>query len=181
MDPWQLSGTTRDAQSVTADWHPAAGALIAGVVVKEVLNVVRDNRVITELYRQDWALDELPVAQVFQAVLMPGAITAWHAHEQTTDRLGVATGTIKVVLYDARRESPTHGVVNELRIGPLRPCTVVVPPKVYHGIQNVGVGTAVLINMPDRPYDYENPDHWRLPWNSSEIPYRFDGGLAGCR
>jgi dTDP-4-dehydrorhamnose 3,5-epimerase len=178
---WKLPSTTRDAQSVTADWQPSGEQLIDGVRLREVRNVVRDNRVITELYRSDWALDDESVGQVFQSLLMPGAVSAWHAHAETIDRLAVVAGTVKVVLYDNRAGSPTFGRINELRLGPLRPATLVVPAKVYHGIQNIGAETAVLLNMPDRAYRYETPDHWRIAWDSDEIPYRFDAARSGSR
>ena len=40
--------------------------------------------------------------------------------------------------------------------------------------------TALIVNMPDRAYDYENPDHWRLPPATTKIPYSFKGpSVAG--
>jgi dTDP-4-dehydrorhamnose 3,5-epimerase len=79
----------------------------------------------------------------------------------------------RIALYDARPDSPTHGVVNEFRFGSLRPALVTVPPRIWHGVQNVGDGVAVVLNLVDRAYDYEDPDHWRVPADSAEIPYRF--------
>jgi hypothetical protein len=33
--------------------------------------------------------------------------------------------------------------------------------------------------MPDRPYRYEDPDHWRLAPDSAAIPYRFNATHRG--
>jgi len=30
---------------------------------------------------------------------------------------------------------------------------------------------ALMVNLPTHPYDYADPDHWRLPFDSPEIPY----------
>jgi dTDP-4-dehydrorhamnose 3,5-epimerase len=76
------------------------------------------------------------------------------------------------VLYDARSDSPSHGRVNELRLGALRPGLVSIPPKVWHGVENLSNGSAVLLNLVDRAYRYERPDHFRLPADSDQIPYR---------
>ena len=167
-----LPGATRDRQSVTRDWQPQL-QLVAGVIVKEVRNVQKDNGYLTEMWRQDWALPGAPVAQVFQASIEPGGISAWHVHQNATDRLFANHGLLKVVLFDARAGSPTHGAVNVLRCGTPRPMLIVVPPGVWHGVQNLGSTPALLVNMPDRAYAYESPDHWRLPYDSDQIPYSF--------
>ena len=169
-----LPGATRDQQSITRDWTPLQ-KLIDGVVVREVRNVPKDNGYLTEIWRADWQLDGT-VAQVFQALLGPGAVSAWHAHRHATDRLFANHGLIKVVLFDARRDSATAGRVNVFRCGDVRPQLVVVPPGVWHGVQSIGATPALLLNLPDCEYAYEAPDHWRLPPDTDEIPYSFAAG-----
>ncbi|MCA1558433.1 MAG: dTDP-4-dehydrorhamnose 3,5-epimerase, partial [Acidobacteria bacterium] len=98
---------------------------------------------------------------------------AWHVHQFTTDRLFTINGSLKVILFDGRRGSPTHNLINEFRLSPLRPTLVVVPPGVWHGIQNIAQEPGCLINLADHPYAYEDPDHWRLPPDTPSIPYFF--------
>lgn len=171
---WQLPQARRDPQSVTADWTAVGLDLIEGVTFKEARNVPKSNGYLTECFRQDWFADEQPVAQVFQVVLSPGGLSAWHAHGSTTDRLFVTAGSIRLVLYDGRPESSTHGRINEFHLSIFRPSLVVVPPGIWHGVQNSNRDAALLLNMVDRAYQYENPDHWRLPPDTDQIPYRFD-------
>jgi dTDP-4-dehydrorhamnose 3,5-epimerase len=170
-----LPGATRDRQSVTRDWQPQLD-LIAGVTIKEVRNVQKDNGYLTEMWRDDWALSGAPIAQVFQASIEPAGISAWHVHQNATDRLFANHGFLKVVLYDARAGSASHGRVNVLRCGTTRPMLIIVPPGVWHGVQNLGSTPALLLNLPDRAYTYESPDHWRLPHDSNQIPYSFASG-----
>jgi dTDP-4-dehydrorhamnose 3,5-epimerase len=167
-----IDGAEKDRQSITSDWMPLIEP-IAGVRVREVRNVPKNNGVLTEVFRADWDLDEGIVRQVFQTTIGPGGLSAWHAHRLTTDRLFVSQGLLKIVLFDARETSASRGCVNEFRFGPVRPALVVVPPGVWHGVQNIGGEPALLLNMVDRPYCYEDPDHWRLPPDTPEIPYRF--------
>ncbi|GAB2786736.1 dTDP-4-dehydrorhamnose 3,5-epimerase family protein [Rhabdobacter roseus] len=170
---WNLPGTEKDPQSITADWTPSALTLIEGVQVKEVKNVLKNNGYLTEIYRKEWEVDGLPVDQVFQVTLLPKGISAWHAHQFTTDRIFVNVGSIKVVLYDGREGSPTYGMINEFRGGTLRPMLIIVPPQVWHGVQNYTDTTASLLNIVDQAYQYEDPDHWRIPGNTPHIPYQF--------
>lgn len=167
-----IEGAAKDRQSITSDWVPLQ-PLIDGVRVREVRNVPKENGVLVEVFRREWALGDGVVDQVFQVTLFPGAISAWHAHEMTTDRLFVNQGQMKLVLYDARPGSPTHGLVNEFRFGSFRPALVVVPPGVWHGIQNLSNEVSSMLSMVDRAYRYEDPDHWRLPPSSPQIPYTF--------
>jgi dTDP-4-dehydrorhamnose 3,5-epimerase len=167
-----IDGATKDGQSITSDWTPLV-KLIDGVRIREVRNVLKSNGVLTEVYRTDWAVDDGIVQQVFQVTIEPGGLSAWHAHQHATDRLFVSAGILKIVLYDAREDSPSHGCVNELRFGIQRPALVVIPPGVWHGVQNTGDAPALLLNLVDRAYQYENPDHWRLPSDTPKIPYRF--------
>ncbi|MGA0555820.1 cupin domain-containing protein [Larkinella sp. VNQ87] len=173
MNNWLLKDSQKDAQSITADWNQHQQRLIDGVQVREVKNIIKNNGYLTEIYRREWLGPDDEVDQIFQVVLQPGGISAWHSHEVTTDRLFVQTGTIKIVLYDGRQESATYGLVNEFRGSLLRPQLIVVPPKVWHGVQNIGPETAVLLNIVDKAYQYEDPDHWRIASNTAEIPYRF--------
>ena len=167
-----IEGSKKDQQSITADWE-VCQQHIAHVEVRAVKNVTKNNGVLTEIYRKDWLLDDGRVEQVFQVMLFAGGISAWHAHRLTTDRLFVNQGIMKVVLYDARQSSPTYGLINEFRCGSVRPMLLVVPPGVWHGVQNISSEPAALLNLVDRAYTYEDPDHWRLPWDTEKIPYSF--------
>jgi dTDP-4-dehydrorhamnose 3,5-epimerase len=172
MNEWLLEGATKDRQTITPRWVPSGQTLIDGVEVHEVLNVPKSNGYLTEIFRSEW-LRNRNIDQVFQVVLEPGALSAWHAHALTTDRLFVSSGIVRIALYDDRHGSPTHGLVNEFRFGTIRPALLVVPPRVWHGVENTGSAHAFVLNIVDRAYDYEDPDHWRLPVDSNQIPFRF--------
>jgi dTDP-4-dehydrorhamnose 3,5-epimerase len=174
MADWRVPGAVKDRQTITAKWTPSSLRLIEGVSVREVLHVPKSTGYLTEIFRRDWSEVSGDVDQVFQVVLDPGAISAWHAHATTIDRLFVSYGLMRIVLYDARADSPTHGAINELRFGTIRPALIQVPPRVWHGVQNVSPhGPGILMNIVDRAYDYEDPDHWRVPQDSPEIPFTF--------
>ena len=166
-----LDGAKQDDQSITADWNPTQITLIDGVRVNEVRNVPKVNGWLTEIFRRDWQLDDGIVDQVFQVVLVPEGISAWHTHRNTQDRLFSTSGLVRIVLFDARPESPTHQKLNVLRFGELRPALVTIPPNVWHGVKNIGTANATILNMVDRAYRYEQPDHWRLPQDTDQIPY----------
>jgi dTDP-4-dehydrorhamnose 3,5-epimerase len=165
-----LPGATKDGQLVDKEWRKLAPTL-DGVLVREVRHVPRDHGIITEVFRPEWDPSGMPVAQVYQSRLFPGAIGAWSCHARTTDRLFVNQGHVKIVLYDDRDESQSRGRLVELHAGDARPSLVVIPPGVWHGLQNLGTTDALVLNCPTAAYNYEDPDHYRLPYDTPEIPY----------
>ena len=165
-----FDSATKDQQLVTPEWRRLLQS-IDGVYVHEIAHVPRDHGVITEIYRPDWDPTGKPVVQVYQSRLFPGAIGAWSCHRIATDRLFVSQGHLKIVLYDGREDSPTFRTLQDYHAGDYRPTFLVVPPGIWHGVQNLGTNDAILLNLPTRGYVYEDPDHYRLPYNTQDIPY----------
>ena len=148
-----LPGARKDGQTVRPDWLPAQKT-IDGVRIREVRNVQKGQGLLTEVFRADWRLDDGVIAQVFQVALGPGEISAWHAHQRTLDRLFVNRGAVRIVLYDARTSSPTYGQLNEFRFGEHRPALLMVPPGVWHGVENLRGEPSAVLNLVDQAYSY---------------------------
>lgn len=102
------------------------------------------------------------------------SIRAWVYHKRQSDRLAYTQGDLRVVLYDLRPDSPTHGVVNVIDVGAANKIMLTIPPFVVHAVQNRGDQDACFINMPTRAYDPADPDKARLAWDDPRIPYRFE-------
>jgi len=147
--------------------------MIDGVKIKE-LKVIPDARGrLMEILRSDDPLFE-EFGQVYVTTTLPGVVKAWHYHKLQTDNFACVQGMIQVALFDARRESPTYGAVSECFIGIHKPALVSIPPGVYHGWKCVSDNEAVIVNIPSKPYDYQNPDEYRLEWNDPSIPYNWE-------
>ena len=146
-----ISGTKEDAQLVTPEWKKLQKP-IDGVYAKEVLHVPRDHGVITEIFSPEWDPTSMPVVHLYQSRLFPGALGAWSCHKIAIDRLFVSQGHLKIVLYDAREESPTYKTLQEHHAGDFRPTFLVIPPGVGHGVQNLGTNYVILLNLPTWPY-----------------------------
>ena len=71
----------------------------------------------------------------------------------------------------------------EVHGGDARPAFAVIPIGVWHGLQNIGNIDALVINCPSIAYNYDDPDHYRLPFDSPEIPYTWttSGGSVRLR
>jgi dTDP-4-dehydrorhamnose 3,5-epimerase len=147
--------------------------LIDGVRVRELKQIHDDRGYLMELMRNDWEEFE-KFGQVYMTSAYPGIVKAWHYHKEQTDNFICVFGMAKVVLYDARGDSPTKGRINEFFTGEKRPMLITIPPMVYHGFKSVGQDKAVIVNIPTRLYNYDEPDEYRVPYDSSEIDYDWD-------
>ena len=138
---------------------------IDGVRFRPTRAVPHEDGYLTEVARASWDVLESPIVQVHVTTTFPERIRAWGVHRAVTDRLFVASGLVKMVVFDGREGSPTFGRVNEFRVGERNPGLLVIPPGLYHGWKNIGDAEAIIINMPDVMYDYEAPDGLHLPWD----------------
>lgn len=144
--------------------------MIDGVNVKE-LKVISDERGrLMEMLRRDDPIFK-QFGQIYLTTAYPGVVKAWHYHKQQWDHFVCVTGMMKVVLYDARDESPTHGEVNEFFLGDHHPTLLQIPPLVYHGFKCISDEEAIVINTASEVYDHNEPDEFRVPAHENDIPY----------
>lgn len=144
--------------------------MIEGVMIKK-LKVIPDERGrLMEMLRSDDSLF-IKFGQIYMTSTYPGAIKAWHYHNKQVDNIVAVKGMLKLVIYDPREDSKTKGEVSEFFIGEYNPVLIQVPNGLYHGWKCVSESEAIVINCPTEVYDYEEPDEFRLPYDSEEIPY----------
>ncbi|NQS88956.1 dTDP-4-dehydrorhamnose 3,5-epimerase family protein [Patescibacteria group bacterium] len=144
--------------------------MIEGVKIKK-LKVIPDERSwLMEILRCDDEIFE-KFGQVYITTAYPGVVKAWHYHKLQTDNFTCIKGMMKVALYDARENSKTYKEINEFFIGEKNPLLIKVPPMVYHGFKAIGDETAYFLSIPTFPYNYQEPDEYRLPPDTDKIPY----------
>jgi dTDP-4-dehydrorhamnose 3,5-epimerase len=140
-------------------------------VKTKLLRVIPDERGwLMEILRADDPELFTKFGQTYISATYPGAVKAWHYHRRQVDHFACVAGMVKLVLVDTRPDSPTNGAVNEFFIGTLNPMLVQVPHLVYHGWKCISTETAIVVNVPTEPYNYTEPDEYRLePHNT--LPY----------
>jgi dTDP-4-dehydrorhamnose 3,5-epimerase len=167
----------QDVQTVTAEGELVA-PLIDGVLVRPQVTQVDDRGTLCEILDLRWQVSDDPIVSVYQFTIRPGKAKGWHVHRLHDDRIFISRGEIKVALYDDRENSPTYGMLNELHRSEVQRTLMVIPHGVYHAHVNVGSGDAMLISMPTRAYNHAAPDVYRLPLDTTEIPYCFEDRLG---
>jgi dTDP-4-dehydrorhamnose 3,5-epimerase len=163
----------QDKSTVDADGTPKQ-QLINGVVIRHATTQTDERGTLCEILNPAWDFHPAPIVYVYQFTIRPSKVKGWHVHHLHDDRIFISLGTIKVVLYDDRPDSPTYQMINEVYRTELDRTIMLIPKYVFHAHQNVGTTDALLVSMPTRAYNHENPDVFRLPVNNDHIPYRFE-------
>ncbi|MFH1487149.1 MAG: dTDP-4-dehydrorhamnose 3,5-epimerase family protein [Chloroflexota bacterium] len=144
--------------------------MISGVQVKQLKPHADERGFLMELLREDDAIFS-HFGQCYVSLNYPGVVRAWHYHKKQDDLITAVKGMVKLVLYDGRDDSLTKGTVEEYFLGEQNHLLVRIPVRVMHGYKTVGTEPATIVNFPTKAYDPTQPDEYRLPWDSREIPY----------
>lgn len=152
--------------------------MIKGVEMKG-LKVIRDDRgFLMEMLRCDDKLFE-KFGQLYLTVCNPGYVKGWHYHKKQTDNFVVVKGNAKVVLYDIRKNGNTRVKIQEVFMGEKNSILLKIPPFILHGITPVDNNPVYLINCPTLPYNYDNPDEFKINFKSEKIPYKWGVDKGG--
>jgi dTDP-4-dehydrorhamnose 3,5-epimerase len=143
---------------------------IHDVVVKKLVTYSDDRGYFREVVRED---DNLlrHFGQSSVTKSYPGVIKAFHWHHDQDDVWYVVDGMARVVLYDRRPGSPTHGLTQVIYAGEDNPVVILIPAGIAHGYQVLGHKPVVLFYHVTKAYDPQAPDEQRLPFDDPGIGF----------
>jgi dTDP-4-dehydrorhamnose 3,5-epimerase len=145
--------------------------MIQGVLVQPLRQILDERGRIMHMLRVDDPYFE-KFGEIYFSFIYPGAIKAWHLHKEMTLNYAVVSGTIKLVLYDDREDSPTCGELMELFIGDGNYVLVKIPPQVWNGFKGVGTTPAIVANCSTIPHD--PAEILRVDPLNNHIPYHWE-------
>ena len=88
-------------------------------------------------------------------------------------------GELEIALYDEREESSTSGLISTIVLSEHRRRLLTIPPGVWHAERNIGNRDVMFVNFPTIPYDHANPDKYRLPLDTEELPVELTRSWKG--
>jgi dTDP-4-dehydrorhamnose 3,5-epimerase len=149
---------------------------IKDVKIKELKHLADDRGELMEILRSDDSIFK-GFGQCYLTICNKGAVKGWHYHKEQTDNFVCVSGKALVVLYDYRKDSPTHGQVFKIILeepsNGSKPVLLQIPPMIVHGFTAIDCEKTVILNVPDKVYIYDNPDEHRIQWNSKEVPFEW--------
>lgn len=142
---------------------------IDGALTKKLLRHKDERGFFEEIIRVTDPFFSEGFGQLSHSVMLPGVVKAWHVHKTQVDWWYMVKGTVKAVLYDARKASPTYKMLQEFTLGHHGENIVLkIPPGVAHGCKVLG-DSAELVYVTSGIY---NPDEeGRIAYDDAEIGY----------
>ena len=144
--------------------------LIEGVIVKYLKPILDERGYLQECIRSDWPMFK-KFGQAYITIAFPNVVKAWHSHKIQTDNMVCINGNAKLVLYDSRKDSSTYKMINEIFFGEKNPLLISIPPDIWHGFKAIGSKKITVLNIPTELYNYDEPDEYRLPYDTDKITY----------
>ena len=164
----------RDQQTVTTAGETVTSSIDGVVVRAPVVHVDHRGRLYEFFTGPDhfWT-DPVVLGHIFS--VRPHCVKGWGLHFHKNDRYTLVSGEVLVALWDARVDSPTHGLVQRVYLAPDSVRQVLIPAGVWHASINIGQDEAFIIDMPTQPYDHVSPDKVRLSARSPVAPVDLAG------
>jgi len=144
--------------------------MIEGVSLSPLKQIFDERGKVMHMLRND-SSQFSKFGEIYFSCTYPGAIKAWHLHNEMTLNYAVIYGSIKFVLYDDRADSKTKGEVQELFISPENYQLVTVPPGIWNGFKGIGKETSIVANCSTVPHS--SNEIRRKEFNDASIPYNW--------
>lgn len=145
--------------------------MIHGVLIQPLLQIPDERGKVMHMLRSDDPYFE-KFGEIYFATVFPNVVKGWHIHEEMTLNYAVISGSIKLVLYDEREDSPTRGELMELFLGDGNYVLVKIPPKIWNGFKGIGSIPAIVANCATLPHDPKEIS--RLDPHKNHIPYKWE-------
>lgn len=173
-----LNAAVCDKPTVTPSGVPLR-RLTHGVTIRKLPTHIDERGTVTELFDPRWGFHPDPLVFAYTFTIRPNVVKGWNLHRRHEDRYALLQGEMELVLFDPREGSPTFGEICRIVLSEKDRCIVNVPIDVWHADYNIGNRDVVVINFPTIQYDHSAPDKWRLPIDTTLIPYKFPEGASG--
>jgi len=142
--------------------------MIDGVILTPLKQIFDERGKVMHMLREDSPVFS-SFGEIYFSCTYPGAIKAWHLHEQMTLNYAAIHGEIKCVLFDDRPDSKTRGCIEEYFLSPENYYLLTVPPLVWNGWKGLGEHNSIVANCASIPHDPSEIK--RKPAFDASIPY----------
>lgn len=159
----------KDVQTVTSSGK-STSQIIDGVSVNSPANHVDHRGRVFEIFAGESDHWKDPIVYCYAFTVRSGQTKGWGLHLEKDDRYTLIYGELLTILYDAREDSSTHGLVQKVVLTGEGVRQLRIPAGVWHMNISLGNSEAFLINHPTKVYEHANPDRLLLPFDTDLIP-----------
>lgn len=140
--------------------------MIHGVTVTPLKIIPDDRGCVRHFIRSDDP-DFTGFGETYITEVYKGVVKAWHGYGTKIMHYAVARGMVKLMLFDARKNSPTFEDMETLFVGDKNYVRVTIPPGVYNGFK--GLTDSIVVVTASEPFSEQgivrfDPDYFGNDW-----------------
>ena len=144
---------------------------IEGVVIQPLKQIADKRGLVLHMLKNNSNLFK-QFGEIYFSEIHSGLVKAWKRHKKQSQNLVVPLGKIRLVIYDDRPNSNTHGKIAQCKLGRPEDYRLIhIPPMLWYGFQGIGDQTSMIANYTDLPHDPEEMES--LSSDTSQIPYQW--------
>ena len=91
--------------------------------------------------------------EIYFSTILKDKIKAWHLHKEATLNYACIFGSVKLTLFDDRKESVTKGMYQELFLSPENYSLITIPPNIWNGFKGLKEDLSILANCLNLPHN----------------------------
>ena len=126
--------------------------MIDGVKITPLKQIKDERGKIMHMLRNDSKIFK-NFGEIYFSTVNPGFIKAWHLHKEATLNYACIKGKTKLVLYDDRKKSTTHGKFQELILSPEDYFLTTIPPLIWNGFKSLDKSESIIANCISLPHN----------------------------
>lgn len=106
--------------------------------------------------------------EIYFSLVKNKVIKGWKLHNRVSQTMAVPEGTMRMVIFDPRKDSETFGNFQVVDFGKENYVLLQMPPLVWYAFQAIGDGHALITNCITEPHD--PTESQTLPLDTPIIP-----------
>lgn len=127
--------------------------IINDIIIKDLIKNNDSRGWLIELFRKDMIDENIFPDMSYISLTHSGIVRGPHEHLEQTDYFCfIGYSIFRLFLWDNREESDTYRNRMILDMDENSPKIVIVPPRIVHAYKNIGDGSGLVINLPNKLY-----------------------------
>ena len=123
---------------------------IKDIIITPLRIIADDRGSVMHMLRSDSKIFK-NFGEIYFSTIYKDKIKAWHLHKEATLNYACIFGSVKLVLFDERKDSETKGLYQEINLSINNYSLITIPPNIWNGFKGLGNDYSIIANCLNFP------------------------------
>lgn len=143
---------------------------IKDIIITPLRIIADDRGSVMHMLRSDSKIFK-NFGEIYFSTIHKNKIKAWHLHKEATLNYACVFGSVKLVLFDERKDSETKGLYQEINLSINNYSLITIPPNIWNGFKGLGNDYSIIANCLNLPHNEK--EMVRLDYNDIKFDYNW--------